>query len=272
MRAEKFIGIHFFSPVHKMKLVEIIKGEKTSQDTLAKAFDFVLKIKKIPIVVNDSRGFYTSRVFERYTSEGMALLAEGNAAESIESAGKKAGHPVGPLAVVDEINIGLAAHIREQNRKELSEKNEKLPKGNWDRVIDFMTEDAKRLGRANGGGFYEYPDNGRKYLWPELKTYFPLSKNPLSQEEIIDRLRFIQAVETIRCYEEGVLNSVAEANIGSIFGWGFAPFKGGTLQFVNDYGIKQFIERTKELAEKYGDRFLPPQLLLDMEVKGETFN
>ena len=272
IRAEKFIGIHFFSPVHKMKLVEIIKGEKTSQDTLAKAFDFVLKIKKIPIVVNDSRGFYTSRVFERYTSEGMALLAEGNAAESIESAGKKAGHPVGPLAVVDEINIGLAAHIREQNRKELSEKNEKLPKGNWDRVIDFMTEDAKRLGRANGGGFYEYPDNGRKYLWPELKTYFPLSKNPLSQEEIIDRLRFIQAVETIRCYEEGVLNSVAEANIGSIFGWGFAPFKGGTLQFVNDYGIKQFIERTKELAEKYGDRFLPPQLLLDMEVKGETFN
>jgi 3-hydroxyacyl-CoA dehydrogenase/enoyl-CoA hydratase/3-hydroxybutyryl-CoA epimerase len=135
-----------------------------------------------------------------------------------------------------------------------------------------MTEDAKRLGRANGGGFYEYPDNGRKYLWPELKTYFPLSKNPLSQEEIIDRLQFIQAVETIRCYEEGVLNSVAEANIGSIFGWGFAPFKGGTLQFVNDYGIKQFIERTKELAEKYGDRFLPPQLLLDMEVKGETFN
>ena len=272
IRAEKFIGIHFFSPVHKMKLVEIIKGEKTSQDTLAKAFDFVLKIKKIPIVVNDSRGFYTSRVFERYTSEGMALLAEGNAAESIESAGKKAGHPVGPLAVVDEINIGLAAHIREQNRKELSEKNEKLPKGNWDRVIDFMTEDAKRLGRANGGGFYEYPDNGRKYLWPELKTYFPLSKNPLSQEEIIDRLQFIQAVETIHCYEEGVLNSVAEANIGSIFGWGFAPFKGGTLQFVNDYGIKQFIERTKELAEKYGDRFLPPQLLLDMEVKGETFN
>ena len=172
----------------------------------------------------------------------MALLAEGNAAESIESAGKKAGHPVGPLAVVDEINIGLAAHIREQNRKELSEKNEKLPQGNWDRVIDFMTEDAKRLGRANGGGFYEYPDNGRKYLWPELKTYFPLSKNPLSQEEIIDRLRFIQAVETIRCYEEGVLNSVAEANIGSIFGWGFAPFKGGTLQFVNDYGIKHFIE------------------------------
>ena len=272
IRAEKFIGIHFFSPVHKMKLVEIIKGEKTSQDTLAKAFDFVQKIKKIPILVNDSRGFYTSRVFERYTSEGMALLAEGNAAESIESAGKKAGHPVGPLAVVDEINIGLAAHIREQNRKELSEKNEKLPKGNWDRVIDFMTEDAKRLGRANGGGFYEYPDNGRKYLWPELKTYFPLSKNPLSQEEIIDRLQFIQAVETIRCYEEGVLNSVAEANIGSIFGWGFAPFKGGTLQFVNDYGIKQFIERTKELAEKYGDRFLPPQLLLDMEVKGETFN
>ena len=272
IRPEKFIGIHFFSPVHKMKLVEIIKGEKTSTKTLAKAFDFVKKIKKLPIVVNDSRGFYTSRVFERYTSEGMALLAEGNSAESIESAGKKAGHPVGPLAVVDEINIGLAAHIRDQNREEISGKEKKLSKGKWDIVIDFMIKDVKRLGRSDGGGFYEYPESGKKYLWPELKTYFPLSKKPLSQDEMIDRLCFIQCIETIRCFEEGVLNSVADANIGSIFGWGFAPFKGGTLQFVNDYGLKEFVQRAKELKEHYGNRFSPPKLLLDMAVKEKLFN
>ena len=272
IRPEKFIGIHFFSPVHKMKLVEIIKGEKTSSETLAKAFDFVLKIRKVPIIVNDSRGFYTSRVFERYTAEGMALLAEGNSVESIESAGIKAGLPVGPLAVIDEINIGLAAHIREQMRKDLTEKGEKWPEGPWDKVIDFMTEEAKRLGRANGGGFYEYPETGKKYLWPELKKHFPVSESALTQEEMIDRIRFAQAVETIRCYEEGVLTSVADANIGSIFGWGFAPFKGGTLQFVNDYGVKEFLVRTKELAELYGDRFSPPKLLVDMADQGKSFS
>ena len=272
IRPEKFIGIHFFSPVHKMKLVEIIKGEKTSSETLAKAFDFVLKIRKVPIIVNDSRGFYTSRVFERYTAEGMALLEEGNSVESIESAGIKAGLPVGPLAVIDEINIGLAAHIREQMRKDLTEKGEKWPEGPWDKVIDFMTEEAKRLGRANGGGFYEYPETGKKYLWPELKKHFPVSESALTQEEMIDRIRFAQAVETIRCYEEGVLTSVADANIGSIFGWGFAPFKGGTLQFVNDYGVKEFLVRTKELAELYGNRFSPPKLLVDMADQGKSFS
>jgi len=272
IRPEKFIGIHFFSPVHKMKLVEIIKGEKTSSETLAKAFDFVLKIRKVPIIVNDSRGFYTSRVFERYTAEGMALLAEGNSVESIESAGIKAGLPVGPLAVIDEINIGLAAHIREQMRKDLTEKGEKWPEGPWDKVIDFMTEEAKRLGRANGGGFYEYPETGKKYLWPELKKHFPVSESALTQEEMIDRIRFAQAVETIRCYEEGVLTSVADANIGSIFGWGFAPFKGGTLQFVNDYGVKEFLVRTKELSELYGNRFSPPKLLVDMADQGKSFS
>ena len=272
IRPEKFIGIHFFSPVHKMKLVEIIRGEKTSPETLAKAFDFVLKIRKIPIVVNDSRGFYTTRVFERYTLEGMALLAEGNSAESIESAGQKAGLPVGPLAVIDEINIGLAGHIREQTRGDLTKKGEKWLEGPWDKVIDIMIDEVKRLGRANGGGFYEYPENGKKYLWSDLKKYFPIGDSSLEQEEMIDRFLFAQSVETIRCYEEGVLTSVADANIGSIFGWGFAPFKGGTLQFVNDYGVKEFLERTKELARLYGDRFLPPQLLVDMADQGKIFN
>ena len=271
MRPDQFIGIHFFSPVHKMKLVEIIKGKNTSQETLAKAFDFILQIKKIPIVVNDSFGFYTSRVFERYICEGMALLEEGNPAELIESAGKKAGHPVGPLAVVDEISIGLAAHIRKQSREEMIEKNQEWSVESWDKVIDFMTEKVKRLGRASGSGFYDYPEGGKKYLWPQLKRYFPISKNILPQEEMIDRMLFAQVIETIRCYEEGVLNSIADANIGSIFGWGFPAFKGGTLQYVNDYGVQKFLKRTIELEKSYGDRFAPPKLLIDFVDQGKTF-
>ena len=268
---EKFIGIHFFSPVHKMKLVEIIKGDKTSQETLAKAFDYVLQIEKIPIVVNDSRGFYTSRVFERYTSEGMALIAEGNPAQNIESAGKKAGYPVGPLAVVDEINIGLAASIRDQMWIELKAEGKELPIGPWDKVIDFMVDSVKRTGRARGGGFYEYPKNGKKYLWPDLEKHFPISKKPLPEKEMIERFYFIQAIETIRCYEENILRSVAEANIGSILGWGFPAFKGGTLQFVSDYGINNFKTRAKDLSNIYGERFSPPRLLDEMIEKGDVF-
>ena len=268
---EKFIGIHFFSPVHKMKLVEIIKGEMTAPETLAKAFDYVLKIKKIPIVVNDSLGFYTSRVFERYTSEGMALLAEGNSAKNIESAGKQAGFPVGPLAVIDEISIGLAAHIRDESLKELKKDGKKISIEPWDKVIDFMTKEVNRTGRAGAGGFYEYPTNETKHLWPDLHKYFPLSNNPLSQQEMIDRFYFSQAIETVRCYEEGVLNSVAEANIGSIFGWGFPLFKGGTLQFINDYGLKSFRDRAKDLSKKYGKRFFPPKLIDQKIEEGQDF-
>ena len=271
IRPEKFIGIHFFSPVHKMKLVEIIKGDKTNDETIAKAFDYVLKIKKIPIVVNDSRGFYTSRVFSTYPNEGLALLAEGNSPQEIESAGKKAGMPVGPLAVIDEVNIGLVAGIRNQTRKDLAAEGKKLPPGPADPVIDLMTEKLNRLGRANGRGFYEYPDNGEKYLWPELQKHFPPTKNPLSQNKMIERMLFVQVIETIRCYEENVVTSVEDANIGSIFGWGFAPFKGGTLQFVNDYGIQEFEKQAQKLAKKYGERFAPPELLIEMAANNQTF-
>ena len=271
IRPEKFIGIHFFSPVHKMKLVEIIKGEKTNDETIAKAFDYVLKIRKIPIVVNDSRGFYTSRVFSTYTNEGLALLAEGNHPQEIELAGKKAGMPVGPLAVIDEVNLGLVARIRNQTRKDLAAEGKELPLVPADPVIDLMTETMNRLGRANGGGFYEYPENGKKYLWPELQTHFPPAKNPLNQDQMIERILFIQAIETIRAYEENVVTSVADANIGSIFGWGFAPVKGGTLQFVNDYGIQEFEKRSQELAKKYGERFNPPKMLKKMASKKEEF-
>jgi len=271
IRPEKFIGIHFFSPVHKMKLVEIIKGYKTNDETIAKAFDYVLKIKKIPIVVNDSRGFYTSRVFSTYPNEGLALLAEGNSPQEIESAGKKAGMPVGPLAVIDEVNIGLVAGIRNQTRKDLAAEGKKLPPGPADPVIDLMTEKLNRLGRANGRGFYEYPDNGKKYLWPKLKKHFPPTKNPLSQNKMMERMLFVQVIETIRCYEENVVTSVEDANIGSIFGWGFAPLKGGTLQFVNDYGIQEFEKQAQKLAKKYGERFAPPELLIEMAANNQTF-
>ena len=271
IRPEKFIGIHFFSPVHKMKLVEIIKGDKTNDETIAKAFDYVLKIKKIPIVVNDSRGFYTSRVFSTYPNEGLALLAEGNSPQEIESAGKKAGMPVGPLAVIDEVNIGLVAGIRNQTRKDLAAEGKKLPPGPADPVIDLMTKKLNRLGRANGRGFYEYPDNGKKYLWPELKKHFPPTKNPLSQNKMMERMLFVQVIETIRCYEENVVTSVEDANIGSIFGWGFAPIKGGTLQFVNDYGIQEFEKQAQKLAKKYGERFAPPELLIEMAANNQKF-
>ena len=270
-RPESFIGIHFFSPVHKMKLVEIIKGEKTTPETLAKAFDYVLKIRKIPIVVNDSRGFYTSRVFEKYTCEGMAMLYEGQTAQSIEDAGRQAGYPVGPLSIIDEINIGLAEQIRRQTRKDLEAEGKDVPKGPWDPVIDLMTKTVRRTGRAGGGGFYEYPETEEKYLWPDIEKHFPSSENQLSKEEMIDRFYFSQVVETIRCYEEGVLTSVPDANIGSIFGWGFPGFKGGTLQFVNDYGVSAFKDRSKILAQKYGERFSPPKLLEEMALKGKIF-
>ena len=271
IRPGKFIGIHFFSPVHKMKLVEIIKGKRTDDETIAKAFDYVLRIGKIPIVVNDSRGFYTSRVFSTYTNEGLALLAEGNHPQEIESAGKKAGMPVGPLAVIDEINLGLVARIRNQTREDLAAEGKELPLLPSDTVIDLMTKTLKRLGRANGGGFYAYPENEKKYLWPQLQTHFPPAKNPLGQDEMIERILFIQAIETIRAYEENVVTSVADANIGSIFGWGFDPSKGGTLQFVNNYGIQEFEKKSIQLEKKYGERFKPPKMLKEMSSKKEMF-
>ena len=268
---EKFIGIHFFSPVHKMKLVEIIKGERTDSETLAKAFDYVVKINKVPIVVNDSRGFYTYRVFEKYTGEGMALLSEGNSAQAIETAGTNAGFPVGPLAVIDEISIELIAHIRDQTWHDLKIEGKDLPTGPWDSVIDFMTKEVKRTGRASGGGFYEYPKGKKKFLWPELNNYYPPSDTLLEEKEMIDRFYFIQAIETIKCYSEGVLTKVADANIGSILGWGFPSFTGGTLQFVNSYGMQDFKNRCKELSENYGERFSCPKLIDEMINNGETF-
>lgn len=260
-RPANFVGIHFFSPVHRMPLVEIIRGKETSDAAIAKAFDYVLQIGKTPIVVNDARGFYTSRVFGTYVSEGMRLLAEGQHPRAIESAGIKAGMAVGPLAVSDEVNLGLVWHIREQTRKDLQAEGKVWASDASDRVLDFMVNTAKRTGKLQGAGFYEYPEDEPKRLWRELETHFPLADTELAQQEMIDRLLFVQVLETVRCYEEGVLTSAADANIGSIFGWSFAPYSGGTLQFINGYGLEKFVARARELETRYGERFGVPERL-----------
>lgn len=270
-KPEKFIGLHFFSPVDKMPLVEIIRGEKTSDETLARGFDYVLQIKKTPIVVNDSRGFFTSRVFGTFTNEGIAMLGEGVSAAMIENETRKAGMPVGPLAISDEVSMSLMTHIRNQTAADLKVEGKAMPQHPAFAVIDLMVNEFKRPGKAAGGGFYEYPAGGKKHLWPELKARFEKADRQIPQEDVRDRILFIQAIETVRCVEEGVLLSTADANIGSIFGIGFAAWTGGALQFINQYGLDDFVARARYLAEQYGERFEPPALLLEKAAKGETF-
>lgn len=267
----KFIGLHFFSPVEKMPLVEIIKGAHASDETLARGFDFVLQIKKTPIVVNDSRGFFTSRVFGTFTNEGIAMLGEGVSAPMIETEARKAGMPVGPLAISDEVSLSLMSHIREQTAKDLRAEGKPLIEHPAFAVIDLLLKEYKRPGKAAGGGFYDYPATGQKHLWPELKTRFEKADGQISPKDIRDRLLFVQAIETVRCMEEGVLTSTADANVGSIFGIGFAAWTGGALQFINQYGVKDFVARAQYLAEQYGERFTPPALLLEKAAKNALF-
>ena len=256
---ENFIGIHFFSPVHKMKLVEVIKTKETSLRTISKVFDFITQIKKIPILVNDGPGFYTTRVFMRYVMEGMALLYEGCSSKSIESIGKKAGFPVGPLTVLDEIGLKVAYKIRSENKKSLNKRMMDSCDGAWDNILDKMINEFERFGRSNKKGFYNYPENSKKQLWEGFDKYFKIVKPKVPEQEIIDRLLFSQIVEALYCYEEGVLNSNSEANIGSIYGWGFpSP---GIFEFINKYGIKNFVKRSQFLSTSYGKYFDLPHTL-----------
>ena len=270
-RPNQFIGLHFFSPVDKMPLVEIIMGEKTNDETLAKAFDYVLQIGKTPIVVNDSRGFYTSRVFATYVSEGIAMLGEGIHPRSIEVAGMKAGMPMPPLALQDEVTLSLVRHITEQNNRDMEAEGKPVIIHPSYEVIKTVGEEHGREGKRFGKGFYEYPENGEKYLWPELTNLFPPKADQPSQQDLVDRLMFIQANESAKCYEENVVRSVSDTNVGSIFGWGFAPQHGGTLQFINAMGAKKFVERSRELAATYGERFTPAKIVVEMAEKGEEF-
>jgi 3-hydroxyacyl-CoA dehydrogenase / enoyl-CoA hydratase / 3-hydroxybutyryl-CoA epimerase len=267
-RPDNFIGIHFFSPVEKMPLVEIIVGEKTGAKAIAKALDYVAQIKKTPIVVNDSRGFYTSRCFGTYVSEGYNMVAEGVAPALLDNMGKFAGMPVGPLAVGDEVAIDLAYKIKNMSKKDLGDAYEATA---GDDVIDKMMT-LERFGRKNNKGFYVYPDDGgKKYLWPEHHNHFPLAQEQPSPEEVEKRLIFRQVVECARCFAEGVLETPEDGDLGAIFGWGFQPFTGGPFSFMDTIGLARVVEELDRLAKAYGNRFAPPQMLRDMAKNGETF-
>jgi 3-hydroxyacyl-CoA dehydrogenase/enoyl-CoA hydratase/3-hydroxybutyryl-CoA epimerase len=274
-RAENFIGLHFFSPVDKMPLVEIICGEKTSQETLALAYDYVQQIGKVPIVVNDSRGFYTSRVFGTFANEGIAMLGEGIPAAAIENAAFLAGFPVGPLAVTDEVSLTLVTKIRKQTMLDMAAENKNFIHHPAEKTIDEMVA-LGRTGKLAGGGFYNYPTkensgNAKKHLWTGLKETFEDENITLDLAEIKDRLLYIQAIEAVRCFEENVLNSVRDANIGSIMGIGFPTWTGGILQFINQTGLDAFIERAEYLFETCGERFRVPTLLKKMATDNLIF-
>jgi 3-hydroxyacyl-CoA dehydrogenase / enoyl-CoA hydratase / 3-hydroxybutyryl-CoA epimerase len=252
---EAFVGLHFFSPVHKMKLVEIVRGAATSDETVARAFDIVTALGKLPIVVNDSRGFFTSRVFGTYVMEGAAMLAEGIPAPLIEHAALAAGMPIGPLAVLDETALSLSVHVLEQTRADLAAAGQAYEAGRGELLVERMVKEFKRPGRAGGGGFYEYPTGGAKRLWPELKRLFERAEPAPPIEELTQRLLYRQSIETARCLSEGVLTSTFEANIGSIFGIGFPAWTGGAMQFIESEGRERFIANADALAARHGEGF-----------------
>ena len=272
-KQDNFIGIHFFSPVDKMPLVEIICGKDTSPEVLAKTYDYCLQIRKTPIVVNDARGFFTTRVIGTFANEGIAMLGEGVSAASVEQAAQQAGYPVGTLKLIDEINMGTALKIskaaEDDAKRDGTPPPPHHPAGD---VMKKMVEELDRPGKLQGKGFYDYPEGGKAKLWPGLKDAFGDSTE-IPMEDMKERMLFIEAMEAVKCFEEGVIESVADANIGSIFGIGFPGWTGGVIQYINQYegGLKGFVTRAQELAAKYGDRFNPPALLVEKAEKGEIF-
>ncbi|MGW0337415.1 3-hydroxyacyl-CoA dehydrogenase NAD-binding domain-containing protein [Streptomyces sp. NPDC003011] len=279
-RPRDFIGLHFFSPVDKMPLVEIVKGEKTGDEALARAFDLVRQIRKTPIVVNDSRGFFTSRVIGRFLDEGVALVGEGIDPASVEQAAAQAGYPAKVLGLMDELTLTLPRKIREETRRAAEASGRGWEPHPADAVVDRMIDEFGRPGRSGGAGFYDYVDGRRAGLWPGLREHFTdPAKQPADLTELMERMLFVEALDSVRCLEEGVLVSVADANIGSLLGIGFPPWTGGVLQYINGYdggaggatGLPGFVARARELAGKHGERFAPPELLLRKAERGETF-
>ncbi|MFI2668771.1 3-hydroxyacyl-CoA dehydrogenase NAD-binding domain-containing protein [Streptomyces albidoflavus] len=273
-RQEDFIGLHFFSPVDKMPLVEIIKGERTGDGALARAFDLVRQIKKTPIVVNDSRGFFTSRVIGHFINEGVAMVGEGLDPVSVEQAAAQAGYPAKVLSLVDELTLTLPRKIRNETKKAIEEAGGTWPDHPADAVVDRMVDEFGRTGRSGGGGFYDYAEDGsRAGLWPGLREHFTRPGTTIPFRDMQERMLFSEALDTVRLVEEGVLTSVADANIGSIMGIGFPAWTGGILQYINGYegGLPGFVARAEELAATYGERFTPPALLVAKAEKGERF-
>jgi 3-hydroxyacyl-CoA dehydrogenase/enoyl-CoA hydratase/3-hydroxybutyryl-CoA epimerase len=268
-RPDDFIGMHFFSPVDRMPLVELIVGEKTSDRTIAKAYDLIRQLKKTPIVVNDSRGFFTSRVFGTLVMEGAAMVAEGIDPVTIERAATQAGFPAPPLAMLDEVTLTLPQKIRDA-AKAAGDSAGAFDDHPGMAVADRLVNEFDRRGKAAGAGFYDYPADRPKHLWPGLWEHFGHDVEvPLI--DLQERMIFAMSLETVKCLDEGVLRSVADANIGSIFGIGFPPLHGGALQYINAYGLKAFVERSHALAASYGSRFEPPALLLRKAAAGEIF-
>jgi 3-hydroxyacyl-CoA dehydrogenase/enoyl-CoA hydratase/3-hydroxybutyryl-CoA epimerase len=273
-RPQDFLGLHFFSPVDKMPLVEIVRGAQTSEAALAAAIDVVQQIRKTPIVVNDSRGFFTSRVIGTFINEAVAMLAEGAAPASIEQASSQVGYPAPVLQLVDELTLTLMRKIREETRRGVEAAG-----GTWtahpaDGIVDAMVQDYRRPGRAGGAGFYDYEAGRRTRLWPGLVEHFgPFRPDAIPFDDMKERMLFAEALETVKCVDEGVITSVADANIGSIMGIGFPPWTGGVLQYINGYpgGLPGFVARARQLAGRYGDRFTPPPSLVAKADAGETF-
>ncbi|MBX9942457.1 MAG: enoyl-CoA hydratase/isomerase family protein [Reyranella sp.] len=279
-RPDHFIGLHFFSPVEKMPLVEIIVGKKTSPETLARAMDLVQKIRKTPIVVNDSRGFFTSRVCGAFISEGHRMLKEGIPAAMIENCARYAGMPVGPLSLNDEVAIDLSWKIMDQARRDAEAAGHKYEGSGTEDILELMVKKLERFGRKNGKGFYDYPADGKKRLWPDLAKHFPADPKLLygegedkraKEDEIKKRLLYVQSLDTVRCLESKVLTDPQDGDVGSIMGLGFAPQTGGAISLIDQVGVKKFVAECDDFAKKYGNQFEVPKLLRDMAAKGESF-
>ncbi len=273
-RQEDFVGLHFFSPVDKMPLVEIVRGRATGDEALARAFDLVRQIRKTPVVVNDSRGFFTSRVIAQFLNEGVAMVGEGVEPATVEQAAAQAGYPAKLLSLMDELTLTLPRKIRDASRAAVEEAG-----GSWqphpaEAVIDRMVEEFERPGRSGGAGFYDYEDGRRTVLWPGLREHFTKPGAGVPLRDLTERMLFAEAIDTVRCLDEKVLTSVADANIGSILGIGFPAWTGGVLQYVNGYegGLPGFVARARELATTYGSRFDPPASLVERAERGETFH
>ncbi|ALG86292.1 3-hydroxyacyl-CoA dehydrogenase NAD-binding domain-containing protein [Gordonia phthalatica] len=268
-RPEDFIGIHFFSPVDKMPLVEIICGEKTSDEVLAKVIDYTLQIRKTPIVVNDSRGFFTSRVIGTFINEAVAAVGEGVEPAFIEHAGSQAGYPAPPLQLMDELTLTLPQKIRKETEDAIRAAGQEPPQHGSYAVIDKMVE-LGRTAKKDGAGFYDYVDGKRGLIWPGVRENFNSGSTEIPFEDMKERMLFAEALETVKCFDEGVLTSVEDANIGSIFGIGFPAWTGGVVQYINQYegGLKGFVARSRDLASKYGAHFEPPASLVEKAEAG----